>query len=513
MYYFARNGNNIQKDWSDFMNMPDAYDFKEVSIEKSLRQNISNIRNILGGSSDLLINEFVIDNTHCCLVCFEGMISIQFITNLILRPLTNLHVAENATPHDIFLHVRDRMLLAIDRGLCTQYGDIIRRLMSGFAVLFIDGVDTAFAYGVQGYSIRGISEPSSEGNIRGAQEGFVETVRISMSLVRRRIKSPLLRFELFPVTTTANVDVILTYMADRVPMRLVKKIRKKLEDLPLESLLGSGYVEPFLDNTNTSFFSGVSVTERPDVFCAKIIEGRIGLLIDGTPFAIVIPSLFIENFQTLDDYNFRPFYAVLIRWIRYLAFFLAIFLPAVYVAVVTFHPELFNHTLLVTLASAEQTAPLPLAVEAFIVLLFYEIIREAGVRLPKSVGGAVSIVGGLIIGDAAVSAGIISNPLLLACAISVTASFVVPNLNQQITTLRFIAVVAGGISGLYGISLLAAVTLVNLCSLENYGAPVTSPMSPFTPKAMRDVLARVGFRRMATGGATVEKLNGVNMED
>ncbi len=495
------------------MNIPDAYSFKEAGTEKSMRQNITNLKNILGGTSDLLVNEFLIDDIPCCLVCFEGMISTQTITNLILRPLTNLHVAESASSHDVFTHVRDRMLLSVDRGLCTKYDDIIRRLMSGFAVLFIDGTETALAYGVQGYATRGISEPSSEGNIRGAQEGFVETVRVSMSLVRRRIKSPLLRFELFPVTTTANVDVIITYMADRVPVRLVKKIRKQLENLPLESVLGSGYIEPFLDNTEASLFSGISVTERPDVFCAKIIEGRIGLLIDGTPFALVIPSLFIENFQTLDDYNFRPFYAVLIRWIRYLAFFLALFLPALYVAIVNFHPELFNHTLLVNLAAAEQTAPLPLAAEAFIVLLFYEIIREAGVRLPKSVGGAVSIVGGLIIGDAAVSAGIISNPLLLACAISVTASFVVPSLNQQITMLRFISVIAGGISGLYGISLLAALMLVNLCSLENYGAPVTSPLSPFTPKAMRDVLARVGFKRMATGNATIEKLNGVNMED
>lgn len=491
---------------------PDAYEYKTLHISKSLEENVSNIRRILGSSSDLLLNPFYIDNIPCSLVCFEGMISTQTITNLILRPLTKLHIGEQVSPHALFEHIRDRMLLTIDRGLCTEYGDIMVRLMSGFAVLLIDGCDTAFAFGVQGFAARGIGEPSSEGNIRGAHEGFVETVRTSMSLVRRRIKSPLLRFELFPVTETSNVDVIITYMADRVPIKLVKKIRKQLENLPLESVLGSGYIEPFLENGKRSIFSGVSITERPDVFCAKILEGRIGLLIDGTPFALVIPALFIENFQTLDDYNFRPFYTLLIRWIRYLAFFLAVLLPAVYVATVTFHPELFNHTLLVTLAAAEQTAPLPLAAEAFVVLLFYEIIREAGVRLPKSVGGAVSIVGGLIIGDAAVSAGIISNPLLLACAISVTASFVVPNLNQQITVLRFIAVAAGGIGGLYGISLLAAAVLVNICALENYGAPAMSPLSPFTPKAMRDVLTRIGFKRMAKGNASVEKLNGVEME-
>lgn len=496
------------------MTVPNMYEFEEINIVKSLDENVRSIKRILGESSDLLLNPFVIGTIPCTLICFEGMVSTGTITNLLLRPLTKLADSpkwEDTSPQKLFEHVRDNMLLTVDRGMPTQYGDLIRRLMSGFAVLLIDGMDTSFAFGVQGYETKGIDEPSSEGNIRGSHEGFVETVRTSMSLVRRRIKSPLLRFELFPVTETSRVDVILAYMADRVPMKLVKKIRKRLESLPLESILGSGYVEPFLDDTRRTVFSGVSVTERPDVFCAKILEGRIGLLIEGTPFAIVIPSLFIENFQTLDDYNFRPFYAFLIRWIRYLSFFLAVFLPALYVAVVTFHPELFNHTLLVTLAAAEQTAPLPLAVEAFIVLLFYEIIREAGVRLPKSVGGAVSIVGGLIIGDAAVSAGIISNPLLLACAISVTASFVIPSLNQPVTVMRFAAVAAGGICGLYGISLLAAVMLVNICSLENYGAPVMSPLSPFTPKAMRDVLTRIGFRKMATGQASVEKLNGVDM--
>ncbi len=495
------------------MNIPNVFDFKEVQLSRSLRENVSNIETILGKTSDLLKNPFNIGNIRCCLFCFEGMVSTQTITNLILRPLTNLKFEEDISPDGLFEHIHDNMLLAIDRGIPEKYGDLIVRLMSGFAILLIDGCGAAFAFGVQGYETRGIDEPSSEGNIRGSHEGFVETVRTNMSLVRRRIKSPLLRFELFPVTEVSRVDVIVAYMVDRVPMKLVKKIRKKLEELPLESVLGSGYIEPFIENPRPSLFSGVSVTERPDVFCAKLLEGRIGILIEGTPFALVCPALFVENFQTLDDYNFRPFYAVLIRWIRYLAFFAAVFLPAVYVAMVTFHPELFNHTLLVTLASAEQTAPLPLAVEAFIVLLFYEVIREAGVRLPKSVGGAVSIVGGLIIGDAAVSAGIISNPLLLACAISVTASFVIPSLDQQITVLRFISVAAGGISGLYGISLVAAAALVNVCALENHGAPVMSPLSPFTPKAMRDVLTRIGFPRMAKGEATVEKLHGVDMDN
>ncbi len=510
MYFFTFAGNNISKTEENVMG-PDMYDFEKFPVVSSLEENISSIENILGKTSDLLMNPFFINGVPCSLLCFEGLVSTQTITNLMLVPLTELNGSGPDSPDKLFEHIRDNMLMTIDRGMSAEYGDLIRRLMSGFAVLLIDGISTAIAFGVQGYETRSISEPSSEGNIRGSHEGFVETVRTNMSLVRRRIKSPLLRFELFPVTKTSHVDVIISYMADRVPMKLVKKIRRQLEELPLESILGSGYVEPFLNKTKRTVFSGISVTERPDVFCAKLLEGRIGLLIEGTPFAIIVPSLFIENFQTLDDYNFRPFYACLIRWIRYTAFFLAVFLPALYAAIVTFHPELFNHTLLLTLAAAEQTAPLPLAVEAFIVLVFYEIIREAGVRLPKSVGGAVSIVGGLIIGDAAVSAGIISNPLLLVCAISVTASFVVPSLDQPITMLRFAAIIAGGICGIYGISLLAAVVLVNICAAENYGAPVMSPVSPFTPAAMRDVLTRIGFPKMAEGNVSIEKLHGVDM--
>ena len=512
MYFFTLWGNNSCNMEEKFMAIPNTFEFENIHIVRSLDENIRNIENILGKTADLLLNPFFIGGISCNLLCFEGMVSTNTITNLMLRPLTQLNTGEQRSPQKLFEHIRDNMLMTIDRGIPTEYGDLIRRLMSGFAILLIDGIDTALAFGVQGYETRGVGEPSSEGNIRGSHEGFVETVRTNMSLVRRRMKSPLLKFELFAVTKTSHTDVIIAYMTDRVPPELVKKIRRQLEEIPLETLLGSGYAEPFLNNTKPTVFSGTSVTERPDVFCAKILEGRIGILIEGTPFAIIVPSLFIENFQTLDDYNFRPFYAFLIRWIRYLAFFLAVFLPAVYAAMVTFHPELFNHTLLVTLAAAEQTAPLPLAVEAFIVLLFYEIIREAGVRLPKSVGGAVSIVGGLIIGDAAVSAGIISNPLLLVCAISVTASFVIPSLDQSITMLRFIAVAAGGICGLYGISLLAAAVLVNICSLENYGAPVMSPVSPFTPKAMRDVLTRIGFPKMAKGQASVEKLHGVDMK-
>lgn len=492
------------------MTKPNMSDFKGVPLEKSLEKNLENIRRITGKSSDLLENPIIINGVKCCLICYEGMISTSTITELILHPLMDIDIGQDHAPEALLDHVKNRMLMTIDRGFSEDYGDLIRRAMSGFAILLIDGVAEACAFGVQGYAVRGIDEPNGEGNVKGAHEGFVEVVRTNMSLVRRRMKSPLLRFELFPISDCSNTDVIVCYMADRVPKETVESIKKRLKSIKLETILGSGYIEPFLDNSKLSLFSGVSVTERPDSFCGKLLEGRVGILIDGTPYAIIVPYLFIENFQTMDDYNMRPYYAAFIRIIKFAAFLLAIFLPGIYVATATFHPEMFRYGLMLKLAEAEKDAPLPLMAEAIIVLLIYEVVREAGLRLPQNVGGAVSIVGGLIIGDAAVSGGLISNPLLVAVALAVTASFVVPNLNQPITLLRFICVIVGGFWGFFGVSVLAAVVLVNICSIESCGIPVTAPLSPFTLKSMRDVFLRLGFKTLEKGHADIGNMTGAN---
>lgn len=490
--------------------VPDMHNYKGVKLAASLDDKINDIKHILNNSSDLLINPMEIAGVRTALIAFEGMISTSTTSRMIMVPLMEVKLPEDTTSMQLFEHIRDKMMLTLDRVISEDYGDIITRVMSGFAILLIDGVDRAFSLGVQGYETRGVDEPSSEGNITGAHEGFVETVRTNMSLVRRRIKSPLLQFKLFSISSRSNVDVILCYMADRVSMKLVKGLEKRLKDIPLETILGCGYAEPYLNNTKLSVFSGVSVTERPDVMCARLIEGRIGLLIEGTPFALVMPALFSDNFHTIDDYNFRPYYATFIRLIRYAAFIIAVFLPGIYTAAVIHHRELIRRELLLNLAAAESSAPLPIMAEALIVLLFYQVIREAGVRLPKSVGGAVSIIGGLVIGDTAVSAGIITDPMLMVCAISVTASFVIPSLDQPVTVLRLMSVIAGGLMGLYGVALIAAAALVNICSLENYGVPVTSPMSPLTGKALGDVFVRLGFKRLDGRNVTVEEYNGVD---
>ena len=356
-------------------------DYYFSPIISDLKQNIAEIKRISGGSTDLMVNEFVCGGIPCALLACEGMLSTQVITELIFEPL--MHIEKKKDSHELFGHIRTKLLLSIDQPVAENYGTLFRTLNSGFAVLIADGMDIALSFGVQGFAMRSISEPSGESNIMGAHEGFVEVIRTNISLVRRRLKSPFLVTRLFVKGDKSQTDMCLLYMQDRVPKRLLEQIKASLGKMELESVLSTGYVRPFLESRSFELFSSTGTTERPDVLCSKLIEGRVGLLIDGVPFAIVIPRLFCESFQTLDDYAFKPYYATFIRWIKYAAFLISVLLPSLYIAIAMYHPELLNSTLLMILVESEEKAPLSLITETAGVLLMYEIIREAGIRLPK----------------------------------------------------------------------------------------------------------------------------------
>ena len=477
--------------------------YENTGIISDLRGNIRKIKEISGNSSDVMINRFVSGGIQCALVCCEGMISTAVITELILEPVTSIGAKKDS--HELFHYIQQNMLMSTDRPEIYDYGMFFRLLNSGFAVLIAEGIGMALGFGVQGYAVRSISEPSGEGNIMGSHEGFVETVRTNMSMIRRRIKSPELVMELFVKGEKSQTDLCLCYMQDRVPKELLQKIYNSLDKIELETILTTGYVRPFLENRSFELFSSTGTTERPDVLCSKLIEGRVAVLIDGVPFAIVIPRLFCESFQTLDDYSFKPYYSTFIRWVKYMAFMISVLLPAVYTAIVMYHPELLNSTMLMLLVEAEEKVPLSILTESIEVLLMYEVIREAGIRLPKAVGGAVSIVSGLIIGDSAVNSGLISTPLLTVTALSVISGFVIPELNDVLTILRFAFLISGGIFGLFGISLLACAVLLNICSTEDYGFPFTAPLSPFASRGMDDTAVHSGIVKMQNRNFTVEE--------
>ena len=479
--------------------------FQRETLSDSLDENLRILKEIWANSADLLITRVQLGDIPAALLCCEGMLSTATLAQMVMAPLNDV-TAQFSTSDCLFAYLRDNLLLSTDVQTTENYRDLSRMLAAGFAVILLENSAQGLAIGVQGYASRSIGEPDGEQNIYGAKEGFTEHLRTNLSLIRRRMKSPLLTMKILTVGSISQTDLCIVWLQDRVTQKLIDKTAQKLKKLPLETILSSGYVRPFLEERDAHLFHSVGTTERPDVLCAKLLEGRIAVLIDGTPFSLILPHLFWEYFQTLDDYNESPAYASLIRMLKLAAFVIALALPAVYLAVAVLHPELLNPTLLQILAKAEQNAPFSLAAEMLGVLFMFEVVREAGLRLPKAVGGAVSIVGGLIIGDAAVNSGLVSTPVLTITVLSVTAGFVIPELHSILTILRPLLILSASICGLSGVTVVSIGILYNLCAAEVFGYPITAPFAPLRMQRLRDVFVRIGFRRLSTGNFQVSEV-------
>ncbi len=469
---------------------------------------LSDLNEIFGGSADLNTVKFEVSGIRCAVATLEGMVKSADLSKMLFEPLM-AYKKRNAAPKDVYMFLCDGGAFSTEKHAVMTLGDAAQKLCAGFAVVFIDGCPRAYAVSAQGFATRSVSEPDSEPNVKGTREALSDSLRTSMSLIRRRIRDPRLRFEIVRAGKLSSTELCMVYIDGKTPEGLRRKTKRGLEKIRTELILTSGSVIPYMAHSGGKFFSGVSTTERPDVVCSKVSEGRIAVLIDGVPFAAVCPALFIENFQTVDDAADRPYYATYLRWIRFFAFFLSSLLPGLYVAAAIHHPEVLSRSLLLNLLASEERTPYPLMAEMLIVTVMFEILREAGIRLPRAIGGAVSIVGGLVIGDAAVTSGLISAPLLIIIGITATGAFCVPSLNPQMTLLRLGNILAGGFFGFFGIALLCTVTLVGACTADSFSVPYTAPITPLTVRAIKDVFVRISPKHRPNGG-TVEELNGVS---
>ena len=464
-------------------------------LERELEKNTVNVRALMKNTSDLTMKYAKAGGVSVCVISCDGQTDTNRLANLVYRPLSGIDPSIT-DPGRIAAMIGGELLIACDEKPVESADEIVAAVTAGFCVILIDGVAKGWAIGVQGFETRSVTQPENHRNIRGAREGFVEALHINMSLVRRRVKSPELVFRTMTVGKTSRTEICVCRMDSVSDRKLENEVIERLEKMPLSLVLESGFVQPFLEDKHP-LFSEVGATERPDVFVSKLYEGRIGIIIDGSPFALYVPKLFSENFIMLDDYVEKPVFALFIRLVRYTAFLVSILLPGFYAALANFHPELIPDSLLRNLAAAESLTPYSVLTECVILDVFYEIMREAGLRLPSNVGHAVSIVGGIVIGDIVVSAGLVGAPMLLAIAIASISGYIVSDLNNQISLMRFVFILAGGLFGLFGLTVTAFVFCVSACSAESYGMPFMSPLAPFSAKAMRDTFARAGWRKLA----------------
>ncbi len=309
-------------------------------------------------------------------------------------------------------------------------------------------------------------------------------------MLRRRIKSPDFVLESMTLGDRTRTENCIAYLDGVADPGLIEEIRKRLNRIHTGSILESGYIEQFIEDAPYSIFSTVGNSEKPDKVAAKLLEGRAAILVDGSPFVLTVPMLFVESFQASEDYYSRFYIASLVRLTRYTAFFLSILAPALYVALTTFHQELIPTPLLLTMAAAREGIPFPAVLEAGIMIVAFEILREAGLRLPRPVGQAISIVGALVIGESAVSAGLIGAPMVIVVSITAVSSFVVPPQADAGAVMRYVLLGLAGAMGGFGIAIGLFTIFIHLASLRSFGTPYLSPLAPFEAQGMKDALIR-----------------------
>ncbi len=507
MYEFIRD---LKKIYTHARQQP--YVPMQTPLSSALDENIGYFRKAFSDSADLTIRELCLSGIRVGVISIDNMIDKQVLAEGILTPLREYVFSADSAAIS-FHDIQYKVLSTADMVESCTYEDVEKQIMSGFAVIAVDGYDRMLGVGIQGYASRGISEPQSDVVQRGSKEGFVESLRVNMSLMRRILKNPKLYFETMVIGEVSRTEIGICYLKGTASESIVKELKQRLQKVDTKTVLTSGYLVPFLEERNDfSFFSGIGVSERPDTVCGKITEGRIAVLVDGVPSALIVPYLFAEYFQTLDDYSNRAYFATFTRLLKYGAFFISMLLPGVYVSLGTFNPEMFPTLMLNKIAGSIGATPLSLMSETILIQFVYEIMREAGLRMPQPLGYAVSIVGGLVVGDTAIHAGLIGAPTLMVVAITSISSYVIPNLYAPSAVLRILFTLAGGFLGIYGVAILLCMVLVNLCGKNSFGVPYTTPMTPFSAVALRDVLIRAGWKILSKKTAKVQNLPGADVE-
>ena len=483
------------------------YSINEIKL--SLQSQFDN-------SADLSVRVFTLKSAlkiQAAVITMEGLVDKEQLSQSVLNPLLTFdYGARDSAAVSVIAY--SSVMASSDVIKLSSADEIVTYITSGFAVLMIDGAEELYAVGVQGYSFRGVSEPESEVVQRGSREGFTEPLRVNMSMIRRRMKTPDLKFEQMTVGTDSKTQLMICYLQSQVSLDLLNKLKNRLSGCNLETVLASGYLSDYLeDNGSGSLFSGVGISERPDTVCGKLTEGRIAIIVDGTPAVMIVPHLFVEEFQSVDDYSNRTYYAAFIRLMKYLSFFVSVFLPGLYVALAQFHPEYFPTWLLINTSESLAQTPFPVTAEVLAITVVYEIMKEAGLRIPKSLGHAVSIVGALVIGDSAVNAGIISASTLMVVATAAICGYVTSPLYPPIMMLRMLFIVVGGFTGLWGITLATAVVLIGMCAKTSLGVPYLSSLSPFSLRRMRDVFIRADWRQLSKHTIRVQKFPETEVQD
>jgi spore germination protein len=466
----------------------------ESEIQRNLYKNIEYLDSQFKNCSDIVFRHFLINGTKAVLIFVDGLIdnnSIQF--NALHELLVEAEV--KATP---ITQLEEKIVSISQVQELKTIGEVIQSVLDGNTVLLADRMNKALALDAKGGTMRSVAEPETEATVRGPREGFNESLRVGTSLIRRKIRSPNLKFIAKKVGAETQTNIAIAYIEGIASPDLLKEVEKRIDRIEIDGILESNYIEELIEDNPWSIFPQMQYTERPDTVAANLLEGRVAIIVDGTPFVLILPTTFWQLFQASEDYYQRYHISFFIRWIRLIFLILALYLPAIYIAILTYHQEMMPTTLLLSVAASREAIPFPAFVEAMIMEIAFEALREAGIRLPKTIGQAVSILGALVIGTAAVEAGIVSAPMVIIVSITGIASFTIPRFNLAISIrlLRFPMMFLAATFGLFGLVIGLVLLSTHLFSLRSFGVPFMAPTGPISVNELKDVFIRMPWWAM-----------------
>ncbi|OPX44221.1 spore germination protein B1 [Ruminiclostridium hungatei] len=460
-------------------------------IGTSLGENIELFKNIFCDEDTFAIRN--IENQHnrhikCCVLFMEEMIDISTVNENIIRPITQNSSLKSLS--DTLLQMENKVITSSQVKKSSEVSTLMHSILMGDTVLLLEGAPQALIISTLEVKGRAVEEPEGEKTIRGPREGFTEGLMVNLSLIRRRLETPDLKSRLLTIGEKTRTKVCICYMDSLVNKEILRELERRIKRINIDGVIASGYIEEFIDDEAYSPFKTVGSTERPDVVAGKLLEGRIAVLVDGTPVVLTVPFLFLEYFQASEDYYINFYFSSISRILRIIGFILTVTVPAIYVALMTFHQEMIPTPLLISISAARQGVPFPTIVETMVLLFIFEILRETGTRMPTNIGQALSIVGALVLGQASVEAKLVSAPIVIVVAISGITSLMIPKILGAAIIMRVMLLILASYMGFYGLIFGITGVLLHLCELRSFGVPYLLYLTSMNPGDLKDVIIR-----------------------
>lgn len=468
-------------------------------LSKSLDENINILREKFNNDSTVIFRNFrnrFMPGLKCCIVFIEGMIDINHINRQIIEPIMEQDLRNLSVTAGLLEEIKDKVLPVNDVEESGDLEKILQSVCYGNTVFLLDGYDSALLIESKGWEVRAITEPESGKVIRGPREGFTEHVTSNISLIRRRIKNPNLKFRFMQLGKQTNTTVCITYIEGVAMESVLVELENRLNRIDIDGILDSGYIQELISDAPLSTFPTVGYTERPDVVVARMLEGRIAVIVDGSPFVLTVPHVLVENIQVNEDYYDHFIFGSFNRFLRAVASIATISIPAIYLSLVTYHQEMIPTQLLISLSASLEGVPLPTSLSLIIMLIIFDILREAGARMPTAVGQTVNIVGTLVLGQAAVEAHLVSAPVIIVTAISGITTLVVPTLIESLVLLRLFLLILASVLGLYGYFIGIILIYLHLMSIRSFGVPYMLSVTRFRDHDGQDAWIRAPWWTM-----------------